>query len=41
MASPVQALSEHLADLNKTPMHQKLGYLITLAAVIAAPSSRI
>ena len=35
MASPVQALSEHLADLNKTPMHQKLGYLITLAAVIA------
>ncbi len=35
MASPVQALSEHLADLNKSPMHQKLGYLITLAAVIA------
>lgn len=35
MASPVQALSEHLAALNQTPLHQKLGYLITLAALIA------
>jgi flagellar M-ring protein FliF len=35
MASPVQALSEHLAALNETPLHQKLGYLITLAALIA------
>jgi len=35
MASPVLALSEHLAALNHTPLHQKLGYLITLAALIA------
>jgi len=35
MASPVQALSEHLAGLTQTPLHQKLGYLITLAALIA------
>jgi len=28
-------LSEHLAALNQTPLQQKLGYLITLAALIA------
>jgi flagellar M-ring protein FliF len=35
MASPVQALSEHLVALNQAPLQQKLGYLITLAALIA------
>ena len=35
MASPVQALSEHLAALNQTPLHQKLGFarIGTLRAV--------
>lgn len=35
MASPGQALAEHFAGLIEAPLQQKLGYLITLAAVIA------
>ncbi|RPI47787.1 MAG: flagellar basal body M-ring protein FliF [Betaproteobacteria bacterium] len=35
MASPGQALAEHLAGLTQAPLQQKIGYLITLAALIA------
>ena len=35
MASPGQALAEHLAGLTRAPIQQKIGYLITLAALIA------
>jgi flagellar M-ring protein FliF len=35
MASPAQALSEHLAGLAQAPLQQKIGYLVTLAALIA------
>ncbi len=35
MASPAQALSAHLANLTQAPLQQKIGYLITLAALIA------
>jgi len=35
MASPVQALAEHFAGFTQAPLQQKIGYLITLAALIA------
>jgi flagellar M-ring protein FliF len=35
MASPVQALAEHFAGFTEAPLQQKIGYLITLAALIA------
>ena len=35
MASPVQALAEHFAGFTAAPLQQKIGYLITLAALIA------
>ena len=35
MASPGLALAEHLAGLTQAPLQQKIGYLITLAALIA------
>ena len=35
MASPGQALADHLAGLTRAPLQQKIGYLITLAALIA------
>jgi flagellar M-ring protein FliF len=35
MASPGLALAEHLAGLTRAPLQQKIGYMITLAAVIA------
>lgn len=35
MASPVQALAEHIAGFTEAPLQQKIGYLITLAALIA------
>ena len=35
MASPVQALAGHFAGLAEAPLQQKIGYLITLAALIA------
>jgi flagellar M-ring protein FliF len=35
MASPGLALAEHFAGLIQAPLQQKLGYLITIAAVIA------
>ena len=38
MASPAQALTQHLADLTQAPLQQKIGYGITLAALIAVLS---
>jgi flagellar M-ring protein FliF len=38
MASPAQALTEHLANLTQAPLQQKIGYVITLAAMIAVMS---
>jgi len=35
MASPGTALAEHFAGLTQAPLQQKIGYLITLAALIA------
>ena len=35
MASPGLALAEHFAGLTQAPLQQKIGYLITLAALIA------
>jgi flagellar M-ring protein FliF len=35
MASPVQALAQHFAGFTEAPLQQKIGYLITLAALIA------
>ena len=35
MASPVQALAEHFSGFTQAPLQQKIGYLITLAALIA------
>jgi flagellar M-ring protein FliF len=35
MASPVQSLAEHFAGFTQAPLQQKIGYLITLAALIA------
>ncbi|MCC7081952.1 MAG: flagellar M-ring protein FliF [Burkholderiales bacterium] len=35
MASPVQALAEHFAGFSEAPLQQKIGYLITLSALIA------
>jgi len=35
MASPAQSLADHLAGIIQVPLQQKLGYLVTLAALIA------
>ncbi|MCC6535450.1 MAG: flagellar M-ring protein FliF [Burkholderiales bacterium] len=35
MPSPGQALAQHLAGLTQAPLQQKIGYLITLAALLA------